>query len=336
LSSAADRSQGKSEEGIALLVILLLLTVLLLMAFEFAFTSRTEVDMAGNYRDSTRAYFLALAALDEAVRELSKPADFCFRDEETGEVYFARNTDPPERVESLIAWARENQQRLGFELGDGVYSYSIRDEDGLFQINRADREGLVQLLDVLGVQIGTERDEIVDAILDWRDLDDLRGLNGAEDEFYNNLEIPYSTRGARFETLEELLMVRGITPELFYGDDSQPGLRDLVTVWGNQRTPNRFTAPYPVLAATRGEIEADQMRIRREDAPMASGRGRSRREVLSSYYTILAEGQIPKNKVYRQIRAVVQVIGRGGGSAATVQVIHWDDAAAVPPRRVIP
>ena len=131
-------------------------------------------------------------------------------------------------------------------------------------------------------------------------------------------------------------MVRGITPELFYGSDSQPGLRDLITVWGNQRTPNRFTAPIPVLIATHGELEADQIRIRREDAPLTSGHGRSRREVLSSYYTILAEGQIAQNRVYRQIRAVVQVIGRGGGGAATVQVIHWDDAAAVPPRRVIP
>ena len=129
--------ERSDERGIALLVVLLLLTVLLLMAFEFAFTSRTEVDMAGNYRDSTRAYYLALAALDRAVEEIMQPADFCFRDEETGEVYFARNSDPPLAVEALVADALENEARTGRRLVDGHCSYSIRDENAYLQINRA-------------------------------------------------------------------------------------------------------------------------------------------------------------------------------------------------------
>ncbi len=327
--------ERSDERGIALLVVLLLLTVLLLMAFEFAFTSRTEVDMAGNYRDSTRAYYLALAALDRAVEEIMQPADFCFRDEETGEVYFARNSDPPLAVEALVADALENEARTGRRLVDGHCSYSIRDENAYLQINRASRETLGRLLGRVGVQIGSERDEIIDAIVDWKDADDLRGLNGAEDDHYADLEIPYSTRGGGFAALEELLLVRGVTPELFFGVDDEPGLRDLVTIWGNRRSPNRYTAPVAVLTARHGEAEAQSIKLDRESAPLGQRSGRSRREVLSNHYTIVAEGQIGGSQIYRQIRVVVQVVGRGSAGASTVQVLHWDDTGSAPPRRVL-
>lgn len=330
-----SRRDPGPERGIALLVVLLLLTILLLMAFEFAFTSRTEVEMAGNYRESAQAYYLALTAMDRAIEELTQPADFCFRDEETGEVYLARNPDPPLAVAELVELARENIVRRGLEVDQGYYSYSLRDEEGLFQLNRASRETLIQLMTVLGVQIGAERDEIVDSIMDWLDADELRGLNGAEDDYYADLEIPYSTRGSRFEAIEELTLVRGITADLFYGYEDQPGLRDLITIWGNHRTPNRYTASFPVLVARHGEAEAQQIRDQREGLPLEPGMGRTQREVLSSYFTILAEGQVLGSRTYRQIRAVVQVIGRTTGGASTVQVIHWDDAATSPPRRVI-
>ena len=292
--------------------------------------------MAGNYRDSSRAYYLAIAALDRAVEEIMQPADFCFRDEETGEVYFARNSDPPLAVEALLAEALESTVRTGRWLEYGYCSYAIHDESALIQINRASRETLARLLDQVGIQIGTERDEIIDAILDWKDADDLRGLSGAEDDYYSTLELPYATRGGGFRALEELLMVRGITPEIFYGDEDLPGLRDLVTVWGNRRTPNRYTAPYPVLVARLGEAEAQTIQLDRMSTPLTQRSGRSRREVLSSYLSIGAEGQVEQSEIYRQIRAVVQVVGRGSAGASAVQVLHWDDTGSTPPRRVLP
>ena len=160
-------------------------------------------------------------------------------------------------------------------------------------------------------------------------------MNGAEDDHYADLEIPYSTRGGGFAALEELLLVRGVTPELFFGVDDEPGLRDLVTIWGNRRSPNRYTAPVAVLTARHGEAEAQSIKLDRESAPLGQRSGRSRREVLSNHYTIVAEGQIGGSQIYRQIRVVVQVVGRGSAGASTVQVLHWDDTGSAPPRRVL-
>ncbi len=60
--------------------------------------------------------------------------------------------------------------------------------------------------------------ELTDAILDWRDADNLVRLNGAEKEYYIDLKKPYLPANGRFTTIEELLMVKGVTRTLFNGN----------------------------------------------------------------------------------------------------------------------
>jgi general secretion pathway protein K len=76
-----------------------------------------------------------------------------------------------------------------------------------------------------------QKDTIVDSILDWRDEDDLHGLNGAENDYYHSLPDPYDCKNGDFDSVEELLLVRGVTKEVFYG-----GLKDMVTVHSDKRT----------------------------------------------------------------------------------------------------
>jgi general secretion pathway protein K len=64
---------------------------------------------------------------------------------------------------------------------------------------------------------GEEKDIIVDSIIDWVDKDHNHLMNGAEDEYYESLEEPYEARDGNFVIPEELLLVRGITDDLFYG-----------------------------------------------------------------------------------------------------------------------
>jgi len=55
------------------------------------------------------------------------------------------------------------------------------------------------------------------SILDWRDPDDLYRMNGAEPDYYQSLKEPYRCKNGNLDSIEELLLVRGVTPELFYG-----------------------------------------------------------------------------------------------------------------------
>jgi hypothetical protein len=70
-------------------------------------------------------------------------------------------------------------------------------------------------------------DEIADSIIDWRDTDEQVSATGAESEYYQSLQPPYQCKNGPFETVEELLLVKGMTPELLYGMDvNHNGLLD--------------------------------------------------------------------------------------------------------------
>lgn len=70
-------------------------------------------------------------------------------------------------------------------------------------------------------------DELADAILDFIDDDETPRTNGCESEYYESLQAPYSSKNSPLESLDELLLVRGVTAEMLYGEDvNRNGLLD--------------------------------------------------------------------------------------------------------------
>lgn len=69
--------------------------------------------------------------------------------------------------------------------------------------------------------------ELADAILDFIDDDEISRTNGCESEYYNGLQPSYSSKNSPLESLDELLLVRGVFPEYLYGEDvNRNGLLD--------------------------------------------------------------------------------------------------------------
>jgi general secretion pathway protein K len=135
-------------------------------------------------------------------------------------------------------------------------------------------ETLKEVFRVLFELRGAEEDP-TDAIMDWIDPDDETRPNGAESDYYNGLEIPYACKNAPMDSVEELLLVKGITPEVFLGDPEklQLPMTELLTVYGHPKGRlNVNTAPYEVLQAL-GEVLggqsnlADRVYEEREVAP---------------------------------------------------------------------
>src|SRR5204863_8122504 len=62
-------------------------------------------------------------------------------------------------------------------------------------------------------------DTIADAILDWIDPDDDQRDTGAERDYYTSLDPPYAPRNGPLGSIEELLLVKGVTPALLFGAD---------------------------------------------------------------------------------------------------------------------
>ena len=69
--------------------------------------------------------------------------------------------------------------------------------------------------------------ELADAILDFIDDDETSRTNGCESDYYNGLQPSYSSKNSPLESLDELLLVRGVSPEYLYGEDfNRNGLLD--------------------------------------------------------------------------------------------------------------
>ncbi len=125
--------------------------------------------------------------------------------------------------EDARAWKRDGSPyQVDFEQ-NGFCRVMIMPESGRIDINKTPDTIIRNLLTVLGVS-AEETDIIVDSLEDWRDPDSLVRLHGAEKEYYQSLPVPYKARNGDFESIEELLLVRGMTSEIFYGNGVRPGL----------------------------------------------------------------------------------------------------------------
>jgi hypothetical protein len=94
----------------------------------------------------------------------------------------------------------------------------------------------------LDLKDDSEPAAIINSLKDWLDsLDDdaITGLSGAESSTYEDREPPYPARNGPVQDLDELLLVKGITPELFYGRPEMPGISPYLTVHG--ATPGEGT-----------------------------------------------------------------------------------------------
>jgi type II secretory pathway component PulK len=99
-------------------------------------------------------------------------------------------------------------------MGEGYYRVRVYDNCGLVDINAADYDMLFRL-------IGDPA--VAEEIINWRQANPLS-------DYYDSLAYPYQPRGGPFQSVGELLLVRGVTPEMFFGAEGTPGLVDLVTV----------------------------------------------------------------------------------------------------------
>ena len=235
-TSASERARDR--RGIAIVIVLWVVLVLSLLISGFAFTMHVETQVASFARKQLKAEMLARAGIEVARMQL-------ILDEKS----------PTEGGFDALnqAWATNEELYVNHELGDGIFNVKVTDEESKIPINTATLEQLRRLLNLLGVDPADE-DIIVDSILDWIDADDLTKLNGAESDYYQSLSPPYRAKDAPMDRVEELLLVRGVTPELFGGsptteeEEARPALSDLFTTMSSGRI-NVNTASATVLRA---------------------------------------------------------------------------------------
>ena len=232
------RANRLGQRGIALLVVLWVLTILMVIVFSFSYLARTETLATRAFKEGWENKFLAESGVQRAVVEL-----------------FYRKQNPLNlEEEGQEAWKVDGSEYIG-TLGKGHYRVRLTDESGKVDLNLASEAILRNLIGNLEFP-GEDKEQkinlIVDSILDWKDPDDFHRLNGAESDYYQSLPNPYQARNANFETVEELILVKGVTPAILYGQDRKPGLIDVLTVQSKANKININSASRAVLLALPG------------------------------------------------------------------------------------
>jgi general secretion pathway protein K len=217
------------------MLVLWIIALLTIIAIAMTAAQRTETALAGNQLDGARFRAEAEAAIAYAALELMAPPVVDLQEE----------VDP---------WAPTGEPRTWMFAGDTL-EIRILNEASLIDLNHASRELLIGLLSAAGVP-ESDQESLVDAILDWRDTDDLHLANGAEDADYEAAGLSYGAKDGPFDSVEELRDVLGI------GADLYRILAPVLTVDG-ARSVLQDLAPPLVLAALSGttveEVQARQL-----------------------------------------------------------------------------
>ena len=235
-----------NENGIAILITLLVITVLIATTLELNRKARSEISFSAISRDRLTLAHMATSGLNAAMAMLVR--DKMDSDTDSLQEDWADRGKIDEVLQDIL-------------IEEGKLDVIISDELSRIQINaliifpegREFNNTQLNLWDRFLRNMVSENESlqdvdptgIINSLKDWLDSGDdeaITGLSGAESDYYEGLDLPYSCGNSPFTYLDELALVKGITKNLLYGIDASPGIFPYVTTFG--RTPiskNTFT-----------------------------------------------------------------------------------------------
>ncbi len=314
-----------SERGIALILVLWIVVILSMAALSLSLLTRTEALATLSAKEEMENKFLAEAGIQRGIMEL-----------------FYRHANPNQLVllEGFEVFQCDGRPYTA-DMADGHYRIRITEESGKINLNTlTDNNGII--LKNLLMNNGVPEDTaviIVDSILDWKDKDNLHRLHGAEDEYYQSLPKPYKAKNALFDSLEELVFVRGISRPILYGSANGKGILPFCTIYPKTDKINLNSAPTEVLRAIPGMTDAMIQRVLEYRAfrpaekvqPLAAWMGGDFNAISpyvttveSMMYSIDAIGYKDSEKRNYAIQAIVAVQG-----AQKCRTIYFKSPAAV-------
>ncbi len=320
-------SNRTGERGVALIVVLWIFIFLFVVAFEFSTSAREEASAAHRFNEETEGYYLAVAGFERGLYDfLNQPA----------------GTSAEQQAQKNDVFDGEWREHT---LGGGVFRARLVDEGGKININRVSEEALRRIFTNLGIE-GARRDTLVDAIMDWRDEDELHRANGAENDYYASLAPAYTAKNGPLDSVDDLLWIKGMTRELFFGHSEWTGsipdqprgivLRDIFTIDSPIDRVNLRTASAEVIHALAG-IPLERCRTFVEERKKLSNKtladllpllGISTGDAAlqafiftnPSIVAVESEGRPSESRVARRVKGIVRL-----GGAQGFELLRWLD-----------
>jgi type II secretory pathway component PulK len=203
---------SRKESGAILIIALWILAILVALSLGFAYRTRLRLKQSTLKVDKLTSYNYARAGINRALVEI------------------AHDTTSYDAL--IDTWANNPEIYRRFKLADGgfsIYNTSNRDDFSEEKFGVVDEESKINIniasLKTLANLPYFTRD-IAASIIDWRDRNQIQLPGGAEDSYYQSLPNPYSCKDSTIESIDELLLIKGITSDLLLK------IEDFATVYG--------------------------------------------------------------------------------------------------------
>lgn len=239
-----------NKEGIALITTLMIIALLVATVIEFNRIAIADINISRNFGDEKKILFTTISGIN-AIKEILRLEGLY---------------DKSDTLFDKWAISRPYFDAANSMLDEGRVEGEIVDEDGKINVNSLINDkggfdpGQKAIWERLLTQSQfalTEEDvnTIINSAKDWIDKDDkITGIYGAEDPSYQGKE--YHCKNNPLNNLEEMLLINGVTQEIFYGNRYKSGIKSCFTVYGGGLI-NINTAPIPVLMALSSNITED-------------------------------------------------------------------------------
>jgi DNA uptake protein ComE-like DNA-binding protein len=199
----------KLRRGSILVGLLWCLALLSVVVIGLLHTARTDLMVVKNYGDRVQAHYLALAGIEKARALLFQDAR---QRSHTGLNHGPGIYNAADQLRDVtLGRGQFRVIRRGRDDEGGGVIYGVSDEESRLNLNVASAADLGKLQGMTP--------DVLAAIMDWRDEDNTVSPNGAEADYYLSLQPPSMPRNGPFQTVRELLMVRGVTRDLLLGKD---------------------------------------------------------------------------------------------------------------------
>ena len=237
-----------ARRGFVLLTVLIVVMLAAMVAISLLFRMRAEETASAAGASSEQAWSAALSGVQEAIRmaRQAKPGSLDWQDNPA--TFYDRFVfeDGADRWCFTVYSAGTSDT--------GELRYGLTDEASKLNVNTATEE-------MLGKVPGFTS-SLTQALLDFLDPDDTPRPEGAEQEYYDALPSPYKVFNGPLSTLDELLLVRGFTPQILYGEDANlnftldPNEDDGDQSWPPDNTDGKLNAGlYPLLTVASYDLD---------------------------------------------------------------------------------
>jgi general secretion pathway protein K len=201
-----------SRSGMALIVVMIAIFVFAGLAAKFALSMKVETKLAQKADNEQQLLWLGRSGVEYARWILAQSASIPSEPYDSLDQIWAGGPGGPGETNSPLAGISMDN----FPVGEGTISIKITDLERKANINTANTATLQQALTLMGVDADS-LSVVSDSIQDWRSPPAPPRVAGAENDYYQSLNPPYNAKNAPIDDLSELLLVKGVTPEIYWG-----------------------------------------------------------------------------------------------------------------------